>query len=126
MGFIKGIKREIAAYPSLKDKRYFDGFKRSLFMVAAKSHKVLDPTYTPVSEPEQKSCSKPNKLLCLVSLMLTFRLTWVDHCQKTLDYHRFSISLERAQRICEDLVQGSLREKKTHPICHQYCSKGYL
>ena len=31
MGFKKGIKREIAAYPSLKDERYFDGFKRSLF-----------------------------------------------------------------------------------------------
>ena len=30
MGFKKGIKREIAAYPSLKDERYFDGFKRSL------------------------------------------------------------------------------------------------
>ena len=25
MGFKKGIKREIAAYPSLKDERYFDG-----------------------------------------------------------------------------------------------------
>ena len=37
MGFKKGIKREIAAYPSLKDERYFDGFKRSLFIVA-KTH----------------------------------------------------------------------------------------
>ena len=56
MGFKKGIKREIAAYPSLKDERYFDGFKRSLFIVA-KSHEcneVLDPTYTPGSEPEQQ------------------------------------------------------------------------
>ena len=34
MGFKNGIKREIAAYPSLKDERYFDGFKRSLFIVA--------------------------------------------------------------------------------------------
>ena len=33
MGFKKGIKREIAAYPSLKDERYFDGFKRRLFIV---------------------------------------------------------------------------------------------
>ena len=48
--------RETAAYPSLKDDRYFDGFKRSLFIVA-KSHEcneVLDPTYTPSSEPEQQ------------------------------------------------------------------------
>ena len=56
MGFKKGIKREIAAYPSLKDERYFDGFKRNLFIVA-KTHKcseVLDPNYTPGNEPEEK------------------------------------------------------------------------
>ena len=56
MGLKKGIKREIAAYPSLKDERYFDGFKRSLFIVS-KSHElseVLDPNYTPGSEPEEK------------------------------------------------------------------------
>ena len=56
MGFKKAIKREIAAYPSLKDERYFDGFKRSLLIVA-KSHEcneVLEPTYTPGSEPEEQ------------------------------------------------------------------------
>ena len=56
MGFQKGIKREIAAYPSLKDERYFDGFKRSLFIVA-KTHEcneVLDRNYTPGSESEVK------------------------------------------------------------------------
>ena len=54
MSFKKGIKREITAYPSLKDERYFDGFKRSLFIVA-KTHEcsdVLDPNYTPGNEPE--------------------------------------------------------------------------
>ena len=56
MSFKKGIKREIAPYPSLKDERYFDGFKRSLFIVA-KTHEcneVLDPNYTLGSEPEEK------------------------------------------------------------------------
>ena len=56
MGFKKGIKREIVPYPSLKDEQYFDGFKRSLFIVA-KSHEyneVLDSTYTPGSKPEQQ------------------------------------------------------------------------
>ena len=56
MGFKKGIKREIVAYLSLKDERYFDGFKRSLLIVA-KTHEcneVLDPTYTPGSEPEKQ------------------------------------------------------------------------
>ena len=54
--FKKGIKREITAYLSLKDERYFDGFKRSLFIVA-KTHEcsdVLDPNYTPGSEPEEQ------------------------------------------------------------------------
>ena len=56
MGFKKGIKREIAAYPSLKDESYFDSFKRSLLIVA-KTHEwneVLDPNYTPGSEPEEQ------------------------------------------------------------------------
>ena len=56
MDFKKCIKREIVAYTSLKDERYFDGFKRSLFIVA-KSHEcneVLEPTYTPGSEPEEQ------------------------------------------------------------------------
>ena len=56
MGFKKGIKREIAAYPSLIDERYFDGFKRGLFIVAQthECNEVLDPTYTPDSEPEEQ------------------------------------------------------------------------
>ena len=77
-GIQKGIKREIAAYPSLKDERYFDGFKRSLFIVA-KTHEcneVLDPNYTPGSEPEEQELLKLNRPLCSVSLMLTFKLTW--------------------------------------------------
>ena len=56
MGIKKGIKSEIAAYPSLKDERYFDGFKRGLFIVS-KTHEcneVLDPNYTPGSEPEEQ------------------------------------------------------------------------
>ena len=56
MGFKKGIRREIAAYPSLKDERYFDGFKRSLFIVAKyhECNEILEPTYTPGNEPEQQ------------------------------------------------------------------------
>ena len=79
MGFKKGIKREIDAYPSLKDERYFDSFKRPLFIVA-KSHKcneVLAPTYTPGSEPEQQELFEDKQTLCFMSSMLTFRLTWV-------------------------------------------------
>ena len=65
MGFKKGIKREIASYPSLKDERYFDGFKRSLFKVA-KTHEyneVLDPTYTPGKEPEEQELFEAKQTL---------------------------------------------------------------
>ena len=78
MGFKKGIKREIPAYPSLKDERYFDGFKRSLLIVP-KTHEcneVLAPNYTPGSEPEEHELFEAKQTLCSVSLMLTFRLTW--------------------------------------------------
>ena len=56
MSFKKGIKREITAYPSLKDERYFDGFKRSLFIFAKtrECSEVLDPNYTPGCEPEDE------------------------------------------------------------------------
>ena len=56
MGVKKGFKREIAAYPSLKAERYFDGFKRSLFIVA-RTHDcndVFESTYNPSSEPEEQ------------------------------------------------------------------------
>ena len=56
MGFKKGIKRQISAYPSLNDERYFDGFQRIL-CIFAKTHEcseVLDRNYTPGSEPEEK------------------------------------------------------------------------
>ena len=65
MGFKKGIKRKIAPYPSLEDERYFDGFKRSLF-IAAKSHKcneVVEPTYNPGSEPEQQELFEAKQTL---------------------------------------------------------------
>ena len=74
MSFKKGIKREIAAYPSLKDERYFDGFKRSLFIVA-KTHEcsdVLDPNYTPGSEPEEEELfeAKQTFMFCVFNTNL--------------------------------------------------------
>ena len=65
MGFKKGIKREIATYPSLKDERYFDGFKRSLFIVAKthESNEVLGLNYTPGSEPEEEKLFEAKQTL---------------------------------------------------------------
>ena len=74
MGFKKGIKREIALYPSLKDERFFDGFKRSLFIVG-KSHEcneVTDPTFNPGSESEQQDFyeAKQTFLFCFFNANL--------------------------------------------------------
>ena len=78
LGFKKGIKREIAAYTSLKDKRYFDGFKRSLFIVAKTNEcsEVLDPNYTPGSDQKKKSFLSLNIPSCLMFSIPTSRLTW--------------------------------------------------
>ena len=51
VSFKKGITREETAYPTHKDERYFDGFRRSLY-ITAKSHdceQVLDLDYTPTT-----------------------------------------------------------------------------
>ena len=74
MGFQKGIKREIAAYPSLKDEKYFDGIKRSLLPMSVMS--PWTPTILQVVNLKNKSFLRLNKPSCLVSSMLTFKLTW--------------------------------------------------
>ena len=103
MGFKKGIEREIAAYPSLMDERYFDGFKRSLFIVS-KTHEcseVLDPNCAPGSEPEEKELFlRLDRPSCLVSSMPTSRLTWGRPLSKDIwpklmlkQYGKSSVSL---------------------------------
>ena len=56
IGLKKDSTREIAAYPSFKDERYFDVFKRSLIIVSKTNecNEVLGPNYTPGSEPEEQ------------------------------------------------------------------------
>ena len=54
--FKKSIKREASAYSVLKDKCFFDKFKRDL-LITAKSHdvsEILDPSYTPGHSPEER------------------------------------------------------------------------
>ena len=100
MGFKKVIRREIAAYPSPKDERYFDGFKRSVFIVA-KTHEcneVLDPTYNPGSEPEEQELFEVKQTF----MFSVFNANLQTDMGKTIvrrhfDQHRCSISLERAQ-----------------------------
>ena len=49
LNFIRGIKRDISAYPTLKDEKYYESFKRSV-LVTARAHdceEILQPTFRP-------------------------------------------------------------------------------
>ena len=49
LNFKRGIKRDISTYPTLKDEKYYESFKRSV-LVTARAHdceEILQPTYRP-------------------------------------------------------------------------------
>ena len=49
LNFKRGIKRDISAYPTLKDEKYYESFKRSV-LVSARAHdceEILQPTFRP-------------------------------------------------------------------------------
>ena len=49
LNFKRGIKRDISAYPTLKDEKYYESFKRSV-SVTARAHdceEILQPTFRP-------------------------------------------------------------------------------
>ena len=49
LNFKTGIKRDISAYPTLKDEKYYESFKRSV-LVTARAHdceEILQPTFRP-------------------------------------------------------------------------------
>ena len=49
LNFKRGIKRDISAYPTLKDEKYYESFKRSV-LVTARAHDcedILQPTFRP-------------------------------------------------------------------------------
>ena len=49
LNFKRGIKRDISAYPTLKDEKYYESFKRSV-LVTGRAHdceEILQPTFRP-------------------------------------------------------------------------------
>ena len=106
MGFKKGIKREIAAYPSLKDERYFDGFRTSLFIVA-KSHEcneVLEPTYNPVGEPEQRELFEAKQTF----MFSAFNANLLTNMGKTIV--RKHLNTTDAQGVWRELCEHMMTE----------------
>ena len=49
LNFKRGIKRDISAYPTLKDERYYESFKRSVLVTAGvhDCEEFLQPTFRP-------------------------------------------------------------------------------
>ena len=99
---------------------------RSLLLVA-KSHQcneVLAPTYNPGSEPDQKELFEAKQTF----MFSVFNADLQTDMGKTI--FRRHLTITDAQSVWAELSEhmrtsskGSLREKETHPICHQYCSR---
>ena len=54
LNFKRGIKRDTSTYPTLKDEKYYESFKRSV-LVTATAHdcaEILQPTYRPRSDAD--------------------------------------------------------------------------
>ena len=54
LNFKRGIKRDISAYPTLKDEKYYESFKRSV-LVTASAHdceEILQPTFRPKGDAD--------------------------------------------------------------------------
>ena len=54
LNFMSSIKRDISAYPTLKDEKYYESFKRSV-LVTPRAHdceEILQPTFRPRSDAD--------------------------------------------------------------------------
>ena len=54
LNFKRGIKRDISGYPTLKDEKYYESFKRSV-LVIARDHdceEILQPTFRPKGDAD--------------------------------------------------------------------------
>ena len=101
MGFKKGIKREIAAYLSLKDERYFDGFKRCLLIVTKTNecNEVLDPNFTPGNGPEEQELFEAKQTF----MFIVFNANFQTDMGKTIV--RRHLANTDAQAVWKDLSE---------------------
>ena len=77
LNFKRGIKRDISAYPTLKDEKYYESFKRSV-LVTARAHdceEILQPTFRPRGDADSLELFRLNDFMysvfnkCLLSDM---------------------------------------------------------
>ena len=68
LNFKRGIKQEISDYPTHKDEKYYESFKRYV-LVTARAHdceEILQPTYRPRSDADSLELFRLKMILCIV------------------------------------------------------------
>ena len=78
LNFKRGIKRDISAYPTLKDEKYYESFKRSV-LVTARAHaceEILQPTFRPRSDADSLELFRLKMTLCIVFSINVYSVTW--------------------------------------------------
>ena len=79
LNFKRGIKRDISAYPTLKDEKYYESFKRSV-LVTARAHdceEILQPTFRPKGDADSLELFRLKNDLCIVFSTNASLVTWV-------------------------------------------------
>ena len=85
LNFKRGVKRDISAYPMLKDEKYYESFKRSVLVTARANdcEEILQPTYRPRSDADSLELFRLKMILCTVFSINVYSVTREDHCDKT-------------------------------------------
>ena len=79
MNFKKSIKREVSQYMILKDEKYFEAFKKNLWVTTTTNtcEEVLDAHCMPGHDVHSHECSNRNNTFCRVFLTRSFKVIWV-------------------------------------------------
>ena len=75
----RGIKRDISAYPTLKDEKYYESFKRSV-LVTARAHdceEILQPTFRPRSDADSLELFRLKNDFMYSVLKNVYSVIWV-------------------------------------------------
>ena len=78
LNFKRGIKRDISAYPTVKDENYYESFKRSV-LVTARAHdceEILQPTIRPRCDADSLELFRYKMISCIVFSTNAYLVTW--------------------------------------------------
>ena len=125
MYFKRGIKRDISAYPTLKDEKYYESFKRSV-LVTARAHDcedILQPIFRARSDADSL------ELFTLKNdfIYSAFKKCLLSDMDKTIV--RKHLDNMNAQRVLEELathMTTSSKGKAEKRRLHTYVTKTVL